>query len=145
MKCKIHFDGTRDESVVFQFLQDIQDQMELAITPEIDVVRGMKIYKTYNRIKQLCTWPKMKSDIGRYIARCRVCATVKPEQRFPPGTMGMRHDIQRPWQMISCDLFGPLPRSGNGNEYVLVITDYFSKFPFFTRLRQVRSGQVGVR
>jgi hypothetical protein len=46
MKWKIHFDGTRDESVVFQFLQDIQDQMELAITPEIDVVRGMKILLT---------------------------------------------------------------------------------------------------
>jgi hypothetical protein len=100
------------------------------------------IYKTYNRIKQLCTWPKMKSDIGRYIARCRVCSTVKPEQRFPPGTMGMRHDIQRPWQMISCDLFGPLPRSGNGNEYVLVITDYFSKFPFFTPLRQATARKV---
>ncbi|KAJ3622401.1 hypothetical protein MTP99_002913 [Tenebrio molitor] len=84
----------------------------------------------------------MKSDIGRYIARCRVCSTVKPEQRFPPGTMGMRHDIQRPWQMISCDLFGPLPRSGNGNEYVLVITDYFSKFPFFTPLRQATARKV---
>ncbi|KAH0822094.1 hypothetical protein GEV33_000697 [Tenebrio molitor] len=56
--------------------------------------------------------------------------------------MGMRHDIQRPWQMISCDLFGPLPRSGNGNEYVLVITDYFSKFPFFTPLRQATARKV---
>jgi hypothetical protein len=42
-KWKIHFNGTRDESVVFQFLQDVQEQMELANTPKIDVVRDMKI------------------------------------------------------------------------------------------------------
>jgi hypothetical protein len=64
--------------------------------------------------------------VYRYVRRCPVCASVKPEQRFPAGTMGSCPVISRPWQLISADLFGPLPKSTNGREYVLVVTDYFS-------------------
>jgi ribosomal protein S17E len=44
--------------------------------------------------------------------------------------------------MISADLFGPLPRSTNGHEYVLVITDYFSKFPLFVPVRSPTARKV---
>jgi hypothetical protein len=77
--------------------------------------------------------PRMRADMCRYVPRCLVSASVKPEQRPPAGTMESRSEISRPWQLISADLLGPLPRSTNGHEYVLVITDYFSKFPLFTQ------------
>jgi hypothetical protein len=73
--------------------------------------------------------------VYRYVRRCPVCASVKSEQRPPAGTMGTGPEISRPWQMISADLFGPLPRNTNGDEYVLVITDYFSKFPLLVPVR----------
>jgi hypothetical protein len=80
--------------------------------------------------------------VCRYVRRCPVCASVKPEQRPPAGTMGSRPEISRPWQMISADLFGPLPRSTNGHEYVTVITDYFSKFPLFVAVRSPTTRKV---
>ncbi|KAJ3628606.1 hypothetical protein MTP99_015902 [Tenebrio molitor] len=84
----------------------------------------------------------MRADVCRYVRRCPVCASVKPEQRFPAGTMGSRPVISRPWQLISADLFGPLPRSTNGHEYVLVVTDYFSKFPLFVPVRSPTARKI---
>jgi hypothetical protein len=91
----------------------------------------LDVYKTYHKINNSHTWLRMRTDVCRYVRRCPVCASVKAEQRFPAGTMGSRPVISRPWQLISAVLFGPLPRSTNGHEYVLVVTDYFSKFPSF--------------
>jgi hypothetical protein len=93
------------------------------------------VYKTYHKLQNNHTWPRMRADVCRYVRKCPVCASVKPEQRLPAGKMGSRPEITRPWQMISADLFGPLPRSTNGHEYVLVTTDYFSKFPIFVPVR----------
>ncbi|KAH0810551.1 hypothetical protein GEV33_012241 [Tenebrio molitor] len=81
-------------------------------------------------------------ESGRVSLRPEICASVKPEQRPPAGTMGSRPEISHPWQMISADLFGPLPRSTNGHEYVLVITDYFSKFPLFVPVRSPTARKV---
>jgi hypothetical protein len=100
------------------------------------------VYKTYHKIHDSHTWPRMRADVCRYVRRCPVCASVKPEQRPPAGTMGSRPEISHPWQMISADLFGPLPRSTNGHEYVLVITDYFSKFPLFVPVRSPTARKV---
>jgi hypothetical protein len=68
------------------------------------------VYKTNHKRSKNHTWPKMRADVCRYVRRCPVCASVKPEQRFPAGTMGSRPVISRPWQLISADLFGPLLR-----------------------------------
>src|SRR5699024_6431024 len=100
------------------------------------------LYKTYHKIRQRYTWPKMKGDIARYISKCKICCTVKADRRHPAGKMGSRPQITKPWQMISADLFGPLPRSTQGHEYVLVMVDYFSKYPIFAPMKQVTARKV---
>ncbi|KAG5889155.1 hypothetical protein JTB14_036966 [Gonioctena quinquepunctata] len=37
--------------------------------------------------------------------------------------------------MLSTDLMGPLPRSSKGKKFILVITDYFSKYPLVFPLK----------
>ena len=32
-----------------------------------------------------------------------------------------------PLERIAIDIVGPLPRTENGNEYIMVVTDYFTK------------------
>lgn len=32
------------------------------------------------------------------------------------------------FERIAADLAGPIPKSGNGNRYILVVADYFSKY-----------------
>lgn len=100
------------------------------------------VYKTYNKIMQNYYWPQMKCDVTKFVRRCTTCAKVKPEQKRPAGLMGTRPEITRPWQLISSDLFGPLPRTASGYEYILVVSDYFSKFPLLFPLKRVSAANV---
>ena len=33
-----------------------------------------------------------------------------------------------PMQIVAADLLGPLPESENGNSYILVVADYFTRW-----------------
>lgn len=79
----------------------------------------------------------MKADIARCVTQCRVCFATKPEQKPPQGFLGKHPVSTKPWQMISIDLVGPLPKSSKGHCYVLSVSDTFSKFVLFFPLRRV--------
>lgn len=99
------------------------------------------VYKTYNRILDKYYWPGLKSDVYRFIRKCTTCTSHKPLQKLPAGEMGSRPEITQPFQLISSDLFGPLPMS-HGYQYILVISDYFSKFSVFLPLRTATAKNV---
>ncbi|KAJ8909328.1 hypothetical protein NQ315_003464 [Exocentrus adspersus] len=86
------------------------------------------VHKVYWKLHTHYYWPKMRADISRYVKLCRICAEQKPELKAPAGLMGSRPTISRPWQMISLDFIGPLPRSSHGHTQALVISDYFTKY-----------------
>ncbi|KAG5862313.1 hypothetical protein JTB14_023586 [Gonioctena quinquepunctata] len=50
--------------------------------------------------------------------------------------------VERPWEMVSTDLMGPLPRSKHGNTFILVVTDYLSKFSLLFPLKRATSETV---
>lgn len=100
------------------------------------------IFKTYHRLKQRYTWPKMKYDVSRYVRRCTTCIQSKPEQKAVPGRMGGHSKISRPWEMLCIDLIGPLPRSTSGNNFILIIADCFSKFVLSFPLRKATAARV---
>lgn len=105
-----------------------------------DLTSGhLGIFKTLWRLKLKYYWPKMLADVVRYVNGCSVCQACKPEHKAPAGLMGSRPDIKRPWQMISLDFVGPLPASSNGYKYLLVVTDYFSKYVLLSPLRAATS------
>lgn len=93
------------------------------------------IRKTIGRISQKYYWPKMRVDISRYVRGCEVCQAHKVPRLLPTGLMGQPRKVDRPWQMISTDLMGPFPRSKNGNTFLLVICDWFTKFCLLFPLR----------
>lgn len=85
------------------------------------------VSKTLHRVSSKYYWPKLKSDVLAYIKRCHTCAQYKPEQQKSFGLMSSRPHGNAPWQVISMDVVGPLPRS-NSYAYILVVTCSFSKF-----------------
>lgn len=99
-------------------------------------------FKTWKRASQLYYWPKMRPDINKYVRKCQTCAQYKVEQKKPGGLMGKDIEIDKPWQMISSDLMGPFPRSTKQNRYLLVISDYFTKFTLIFPLRQATAKAV---
>ena len=50
--------------------------------------------------------------------------TSAPGRRAPMGTITASY----PMQILATDLVGPLPESDNGNWYILVVADYFTRY-----------------
>ena len=50
--------------------------------------------------------------------------TPAPRRRAPLGTIKAGY----PMQIIAVDILGPLPESTNGNSYILVVGDYFTRW-----------------
>jgi hypothetical protein len=85
------------------------------------------VVKTLARIQRRYYWPKMKEDVTAYVKSCMKCAQRKPYgqtkaplQPIPAAT--------RVWERIAMDIVGPVDTSRNGNNYILVLSDYASRF-----------------
>lgn len=96
-------------------------------------------YKTLNRVKELYYWPKMSSDIQRYIRGCKVCQSQKMPNTARMGLMGKEKIVKWPFHIVALDLIGPLPPSRNGNKWILVVSDWFSKFSLLFPLRSSKA------
>lgn len=107
--------------------------------PTID---HLGISNTIDRVQRRFYWPKMKGDIVSFVRCCKTCLGTKMEQNSPKELMGKHPAARCPWHIISTDLFGTLPRSSKGFTFILVVTDYFSKFNLFFPLRQATATAI---
>ncbi len=68
----------------------------------------------------------MTDSIKRYIRHCDLCAARK-QTRPAKAPLGQA-PAGEPMEKVSIDILGPLPLTDNGNRYVLVINDCFTKY-----------------
>ena len=83
--------------------------------------------KTLARLKQRYYWPGHWKDVHIFCQACQECATRKmpvPRRRAPLQSVPSGY----PMHKVAMDIVGPLPKSRAGNKYILVISDYFSKW-----------------
>lgn len=94
------------------------------------------ISKTLARINQRYYWPKCHIDVARYIRKCNICIQTKPDQKASIGQMlSVQPTATKPWDILSIDIVGPLPRSSSGYMYILSVLDCFSKFVLLFPIR----------
>jgi hypothetical protein len=137
------FKYCREEADFWKLVIPKEKRSELLLKFHDDKTAGhLGIYKTYHRLSRLFYWPGMKSDVARYVNKCKTCLRTKPEQKRPAGLMGKQLEATKCWQVISTDLCGPLPKSSHGHQYILVVTDNFSKFSLFFPLRRATATSV---
>ena len=72
-------------------------------------------------------WPGMVAEVRRTLRSCEVCQVAKPGGNRPPGSR-QRLYAGRPWQKVAIDLVGPLPRTRRGNQWILVLSDHFTRW-----------------
>ncbi|XP_039306054.1 uncharacterized protein K02A2.6-like [Solenopsis invicta] len=97
--------------------------------------------KTIARIARHFYWPGMFREISRYVRQCRTCLAHKPEQRRPAGLLHPT-DVSQPWQQVTIDLVGPLPRSSQGHTWLLTMQDRFTKWLEMRALRRATAANV---
>ena len=85
------------------------------------------VTKTLGRVKERYYWVNYSQDVQRFCERCDVCAQNRGPQRKPRAAM-KKHTVGMPMERLALDILGPLPVTPLGNKYILVISDYFSKW-----------------
>ena len=87
----------------------------------------MGVRRTTYRIQCRYYWYRMKSDIQFWVRTCIPCQARdahgrKARARLKQYVVGTR------WERVGTDICGPFSRSRKNNRFILVITDYFSKY-----------------
>ncbi|CAB3998885.1 Transposon Ty3-G Gag-Pol poly [Paramuricea clavata] len=83
--------------------------------------------KMLARIEPHYWWPKMKAEVENYAKTCQRCAaTLAQGHRKAP--IHQRPKEEKPFALIEVDLKGPLPRTKEGFDNIVVITDPCTKY-----------------
>ena len=69
----------------------------------------------------------MTSQAYRWVSRCSECAAKKNYGRRRRAPL-QQNIVGSPMEKVAMDILGPLPKTPRGNCYVLVISDYFTKW-----------------
>ncbi len=85
------------------------------------------VRRTTARVQKSFYWYKYKSDVVQWCRRCKTCQMRKGSQPSNKGKM-KSYLVGCPLERVAVDIMGPLPESLNGNKYLLVVGDYFTKF-----------------
>ena len=67
----------------------------------------------------------MSSDVAEHCMKCTVCQQAK--LLIPVKAPLMSLPVGSPWEMLAVDVL-EVPLSMNGNRYLLVVQDYFTKW-----------------
>ena len=99
----------------------------LKYSHDIKASGNLGIKKTLSKIRQGYYWPGLQNDVRSYIGGCEKCA----KRKNPILTRVAPMQVVRsgyPMEKIAVDILGELPMTENGNKYILVISDYFTKW-----------------
>jgi hypothetical protein len=85
------------------------------------------IERTYANLSARFYWKGMFKDCADFVKGCLECQVRKsvPQNH---GLMQLMETPDRPFYMVGIDHVGPFPATSRLNQYLLVITDYFTKW-----------------
>lgn len=99
--------------------------------------------RLHKRLRRTYYWPQMAADTATTVRECVSCSKnrirlikqVNPMRLFPPS---------EPLESVAMDILGPLPKSKSGSQFILVITDRFSKLTQVVPLRRIKAYDVAL-
>ena len=101
----------------------------LKLSHDIPAASHLGINKTKDRVLQRYYWPGVFRDVANHCRTCEVCQRAQGKRYGARAEMIPLSLIEKLFQRIAMDIVGPLPRSNNGNKYILTICDYATRCP----------------
>jgi len=116
-------------------------QTVLALGHSIPWAGHLGKHKTTARIHRYFHWPGLRKDVAQFCRSCPQCqqTTTKRPTRAPLQPLPV---INTPFERLGMDVVGPVERSKSGNRFMLVVTDYATKYPEVFPLKSVKAKTV---
>lgn len=105
-----------------------QQQQVLKLAHDMQMGGHLGKEKTARRILQRFYWPTICQNVSKHYKRCPECHLTKPE-RGKIAPLIQLPIIREPFKQIAMDVVGPLLRTKQGHQYLLVICDYATRYP----------------
>ncbi|XP_024117097.1 uncharacterized protein LOC112138718 [Oryzias melastigma] len=120
--------------------RDVRDTI-LSLGHSIPWAGHMGKNKTLACIQRWFHWPGLQKDVTNFCKSCPQCQ--KTSSRFPSKALLQPLPIiSTPFERLGMDIVGPVKRSKYGNRFMLVITDYATKYPEVFALKSVKAKTV---
>ena len=85
------------------------------------------ITKTLGRVRERFYWVQCSKDVKDYCRKCDLCASRRGPARKIRAPLS-QYNVGAQMERLAIDVLGPLPQSDDGNQYILIAADYFSKW-----------------
>ena len=83
--------------------------------------------KTIKRLMLNYTFPKLAKQVYDFIATCAICQKRKAT-RLTSAPLKPINVFANRWTMVNVDLVGPLEMTYKGNKYILMASEYLTKY-----------------
>ena len=94
---------------------------------------------TYLFISEKNKWEGMKKEIKAFIESCSICQEFKDRAQ---RKVIYRIPIGGPFDRIGIDIVGPLPRTTGGNRYIVIATDYLTRWAEAKALKRKTEAEI---
>lgn len=128
-----------NNGVLYRYVPDLDEEDAQQIVPKSQIPRILTEYhdsplaghygvdRTYQRIAARYFWPGMRRTITDYVSKCPECQKYKATNLKPAGQLQTPIQCQR-FEVLSIDLFGPLPVTPDGYRWIFIIEDTASRW-----------------
>ena len=124
-----------DEKLIFQIALPSQLRLK-AMQSYHDFNGHFGIKKTFSALQAKYYWRHMCQDITDFVKSCERCQFAK-KNSHPHSTPLNPLPVVKVFERMHIDILGPLTKTVDGHEYILVCVDSFSRwveaFPLFTQ------------
>lgn len=90
---------------------------------------GMLLW--WHTLAQICSryyWPKLTHDVKHHVKTCSDCQRRKAPPVCLAGLLKPVAPPSQPFKQIGMDLLGPFLKSHDGNCWIIVATDYLTRY-----------------
>ncbi|MES9881971.1 MAG: reverse transcriptase domain-containing protein, partial [Sedimenticola sp.] len=138
-------DYVLDEGILFHFYysrgkqRDISTAIKQLVIPSAlkeeilkachDCSAHFGVEKTFLLIRSKFFWKKQYQDVKNYVQSCHTCQISNRDYSFAKAPLCPLKTPSRAFELLEVDLVGPLPKTQEGYEHIIVFCDHFSKYP----------------
>lgn len=130
-----------DRKTIYQVLMPMSERKEILRECHDAKTSGhLGVRKTLARVRERFYWPGLQADVRIYVTGCPQCRKRKVRSS---GKSHMQIDqTGYPLERVASDIMGPLPETESGNKYIIVVSDYFTKWTEAYPLKNIESQTV---